>query len=148
MKKELFTLTRFQVLTAALTDGPRQRLSDDYVYAWYGLVYPICDQAADWHQPYPDEFKVTKDMIEEFTKLLDDSWSANDVPTFYKLEHIYRARGGSTQWGRSELLRACRYLKLNRSFDDQFWTKLLADRPSEAHGIELPFDRDKDLFFH
>ena len=88
MRKEIFTLTRVQILAAALTEGPWRRLNDAYVYAWYDLVYPIGHEAADWHQPYPDEFNVTKGMMEEFTKLLDDRWQADDVPTFYKLEDL------------------------------------------------------------
>lgn len=146
----LFTMMRFQILAGALTPGVRERLSDPYVYAWDDLVYPIQHEGAAWHQPFSHLFSVSRGMMEELTRYLDDRWLERRVPTFYQMEQHYSVRDGTGPWDRSKQLHACRYMHLCNLFDEDFWSNLLTagQHPAEARIIVHAYNRSEDLYFH
>lgn len=39
------------------------RIDDAYVYAWDSDLYPIFHEGAPWHQPFEEDFRVTKEMM-------------------------------------------------------------------------------------
>lgn len=52
-EKQLFQLTRFNLLTAAMAAGAvGASLTDAYVYAWDVGVYPLFDNGAHAHEPF------------------------------------------------------------------------------------------------
>lgn len=143
--KQLYELTRFQVLTMSLTPGPGDRLSDGYVFAWDRGVYPWNDEGTDLHVPFEPYFRVSKEMGHELSQYLDEKWLSKEVPTFYELETYYGVRLGRTLWTRGALLVSCRYMFLNELFDKPFWKKLLTptQHPTEASVITRKFDREE-----
>lgn len=142
--EQLFQLARFNVLAAAKTKGFDQALSPAYIYAWEEGVYPIFQQMGGLHKPFASHFRVTEQMMDELSKFLDDRWLAKEVPSFYQLEDHYKVRSGRTAWDRVSLLIACRYMFLDRAFDEDFWKSLLreSDHPTEAKSIIRKFSVD------
>ena len=149
--KRLFQLARFNVLVAAKTADPDEELLPDaYVYAWANDVYPLFHESAHLHEPFAAQFRVTKEMVEELSKYLDDRWLAKDVPSFYQLEDHYDVRSGTTAWDRHSLLVTCRYMFLNNMmFDKAFWDTLLkgSNHPTEAKLITRKFNVKDDVYF-
>ncbi|WP_374380103.1 hypothetical protein [Dongia sp.] len=149
--RQVFLAAKLQLMAAGLTPGPRERISDAYLYAWDEEVYPLFHDAADWHKPFDTSFRVTREMLSELTSYLDDLWiKGKKIPSFYDLEGHYGVRHGQTEWDRHALISALRYTWLSHSFDEAFWKAILApmDHPSEAACITSPFDRDEDVFFN
>ncbi len=72
--EKLFMLMRFNVLSFALTETGRHKISNAYLQAWEDSVYPSMHFAAHWHDGYDTDFDVTKEMMEEISKYLDDLW--------------------------------------------------------------------------
>lgn len=147
--EQLFHIARFNLLVAAKTSGTGEGLfSKAYVYAWASGVYPLFHDFAHLHEPFAAQFGVTKDMIHELSKYLDDRWDAKDVPSFYQLEAYYNVRSGRTAWDRSKLISSCRYMFLHELFDKPFWDALLkgSDHPSEAKVITREFDAAEDVY--
>lgn len=145
---QLFQMARFSVLSTAKLSSQDPVLSDDYVYAWDHGVFPMFHEGARLHLPFAAQFAVTKTMLDELSKYLDDRRQAREVPTFYQLEDYYNVRSGRSEWDRSKLISACRYMFLNDLFDKPFWTGLLksSDHPTEAKSIVRPFDRNAMYF--
>jgi hypothetical protein len=141
MSNALFQMMRFQVLTFALTEAGKKKLDDAYVSAWDDGVYPLLhDNGADWHKPFVDSFRVTKDMIESLVDDLDARWRDKKVPSYYELEAELCHTG--SKWERATLIDACTYLCLHKGFcDDYFRSTLTEDRPAEASMMAGPFDR-------
>ncbi|HVJ33167.1 MAG TPA: ribbon-helix-helix domain-containing protein [Terriglobia bacterium] len=149
--RQVFLATKFQIMTAALTPGPRQRIADAYLYAWDAEVYPLFDDGAEWHKPFETSFSVSKEMVSELSKYLDELWiNGKDIPSFYDLEDHYGVRHGRTEWDRHGLLVALRYMWLKRLFDEPFWNAILKpmEHPSEASSITSQFNRDEDIYFN
>jgi antitoxin MazE len=138
-----FAAAKLQITIAALTPGVRDKISDSYVYAWDAGVYPTLHDSVDWHKPFKASFSVTSEMMEDLTELLDEGWRRKKVPSFYQLEDHYDLRRGLSDWDRSALMHACRYMYLGDLFDKDFWKGVLkrTEHPIEAGSIIRPFDR-------
>jgi hypothetical protein len=148
--EQLYRTAQFNVLCAALTKGPGERLDDAYVYAWSAGVYPLFHSDSGLHKPFGDQFLVPSDKLDELSKYYDNCWREGKVPSFYKVETYYQVRAGYGFWNRSNLISASRYMFLNDMFDAAFWGALLkgSDHPTEAKSIKRPFDRQKDIYFN
>jgi hypothetical protein len=148
MDQKLFAIMRFQILTTALSSELGERLTDAYVYAWDARVYPLFNHGPDWHGPFADCFEVSKAMLDELSKYLDEAWRDGKVPSFYQLEERYRIREGGGEWDRGKLIHACRYMRLQGLFDDAFWKRILepTNHPTEASMITDKFSRSDDLY--
>ena len=146
MSAALFEIARFQLVVAALTPGPSERLEDAYVYAWDVGVFPLFDDWGRLHLPFAEHFLVDEPMMRELMTFLDQRWSEGHVPSFYELETHYDVRGNS-KWDRSGLIHALRYAFLSGRFDEGFYATLRkrGDHPAEAAGIADPFDRSSEL---
>lgn len=144
---QLFQMARFNLLLAARAGQP---LSNAYIYAWDSGVYPLFHDGAHLHQPFASHFPVTKDMVHELAKYLDDRDLANEVPSFYELEDYYDVRSSRTIWDRMSLITACRYMFLDHKFDEKFWGTLLrgSDHPAEAKSINSDFNAERDIFLN
>ncbi len=145
MNEALFQIMRFQVLAAALQSGSSQKLHDSYVFAWDACVYPLFNDAADFHKPFADQFTIPKAMIEELFKKLDAMWAEKNVPTYNELEHSLR----DTKWDRHNLILGLRYLWLHDRFDSGFWRTLMKrdEYPHEAREINTKYVRAMDVYF-
>ena len=131
---------RFNILSTAVNGGEDWPIRPAYVYAWWSGVYPLFDEAAQWHNPFPGQFKVSKGEVDELTTLLDDAWTAKKPISFYEVETALGIQGSarsSSNWQRWKLINACRYIFLCSSFDNDFWMALLknGECPSEALGL-------------
>lgn len=149
--RQVFLAMKFQIMTAALTPGPRERIVDAYLFAWDEEVYPLFHEAADWHKPFETSFRVTKEMLSELSKFLDDLWiNGKKIPSFYELKKHYGVSYGHSDWDRHDLIVALRYMRLSRGFDESFWNAILEpmQHPSEAASIGRPFNRDEDIYFN
>jgi hypothetical protein len=149
--RQVFLSTKFQIMTAALTPGPRERIADAYLYAWDEEVYPLFHDGSEWHKPFESSFRISKEMVSELSTYLDDLWiNRRKIPSFYDLEDHYGVRSGRTEWDRHGLLVALRYMRLSRGFDEDFWNAILEPmkHPSEASSIGRPFNRDEDIYFN
>jgi hypothetical protein len=144
MSDALFQMMRFQVLAAALQSGSAQKLHDSYVFAWDACVYPLFNDAADFHKPFADSFGITKAQMEELFKDLDNRWAEKRVPTFNELEHDLRGK-----WDRRNLILALRYMWLHDRFDDRFWKQVMKrdEYPHEARDLQAKYVRAMDVYF-
>lgn len=148
MADATFTLMRFNLLTAALNPNTARKLSDAYVYAWSEGVYPVSDGMAEWHEPFADQFRVTREMGLDLLKFLDERWREKQPISFYTLENHYEVSSGYGSWDRGALIHLCRYFRLCRLFDDAFFMALTknGESPIEAASITDPWNREADLF--
>jgi len=147
----LFQLMRFNILSSGFSDIKNAPFSPAYIYAWESRVYPAFNESADWHKSFPDKFKVTENEVSELGKLLDDKWLAKTPITFYELEDHYGVSGSihsTSNWDRVKLLITCRYMYLDNSFDDSFWSSLVENGkcPIEAFSICRPM-KESDIYF-
>lgn len=139
----LFQLMRFNILSAAKNAGDAWPMHPAYVYAWQSSVFPLFDEAAQFHTPFSEQFAVSMDEVDELSKLLDEAWAAKKSISFYEVENAFGVRGSaqsSTNWQRWKLIRACRYMSLHDMFDKDFWAALLENGkcPSEALSLARP----------
>lgn len=147
--RALYEMARFQVLSAAMTEGPGDHLHDAYVFAWETGIYPYFDDVISLHKPFEAEFAVGSQQMRDLFTMLDEHWLARTVPTFWELEDRFNVRDGGGPWERGTLIYALRYARLSRRFDDAFFAALLKPQqhPTEASLIDGPFDRNSDLGF-
>lgn len=145
MNEQLFQIMRFQVLAAALQSGAREKLHNSYVFAWDASIYPLFNDAADYHKPFADQFAIPKPMIEELFKKLDGIWAEQKQVTFFQIEEMYR----NTKWDRYNLILGLRYMWLHEQFEHSFWHKIMEPKqhPNEAREITLRYERTMDVFF-
>ncbi|MEI6848349.1 MAG: hypothetical protein WCK32_10100 [Chlorobiaceae bacterium] len=134
---------RFNILSTAINGGENWPLPSAYVYAWESGVYPLFHEHANWHLPFEDQFRISKADVEELSKYIDECWLKKKVVTFYELEQKYDVQGiygSSSNWERSTLIYACRYMYLADLFDKPFWNSLLqnGECPSEALDVARP----------
>ena len=148
MNDAMFELTRFQLLSAALTPGPAERIDDAYVYAWDIGVYPLFHEWARLHQPFSEQFAVAEAPFRDLMTFLDDRWSKSETQSFYELERHYDTRGAGI-WDRSALIHALRYTRLAGRFDAGFFAALCrpGDHPVEASVILESYERANELGF-
>ena len=157
MSTKAFQAMRFNILVAALSPATRDKIPDDYAFAWDHAVYPIYTQN-EIVEAFEDDFKVSKDMMGELLKKLDQHWDHGNGPgiTFYELEDHFKVSMGltdwdATDWDRPKLIFAMTYLYLHyresRIFDQELFDSIVRDSgaPTEANGYMMPFNRDKDI---
>ncbi|ADC63443.1 hypothetical protein [Allochromatium vinosum] len=149
--ESLFQLMRFNILNSGRSDLDNSPFTSAYIYAWESGVFPAFNEAADWHKPFSEQFDVTEEEVLALGKLLDEKWLAKTPITFYELEAHCGVRGStysSVSWNRAKLVVTCRYMYLNRMFDDSFWSALVknGECPSEAHSICMPL-KQSDIYF-
>lgn len=136
----LFQLMRFNILSTAVNANGDWPILPAYAYAWWSGVYPDCHEGAKWHQPFPEQFSVSREEVGQLIVLLDDAFMAKKPLSFYDVETtlgIHGAARSSSNWERWKLVATCRYLFLSGSFSTEFWAALLKNEecPSEALGI-------------
>lgn len=146
----LFNIQKFQVLSLYVSDSQRN-VTDAYAYAWDAGVYPIASDAAAWHKPFGECFEVGEEQMSELATFLDERWTSKSPISFYELEDHYGISGSArpgADWERGTLVAACRYLKLEGWFDDEFWAGVVghSDCPSESHCVRREF-RPSDIYF-
>ena len=151
MQDKLFQIARFNLLAAALTEGPGSRISDAMVYAWDREIYPIY-HSSELADSFEDEFAVDKDNFNDLLKYLDEKWDlGRGKPlSFYQMEDDWGVRRGGCFWDRYKLIHCLRYIYLSdQSFDSKFFNNFIADAgaPSEANYFMTKFDRHSDIFF-
>lgn len=136
-------LARFQVLSAAVTPGPAERLDDAYVFAWQAGIYPIF-HSDGLHTAFEAEFEVREGVLSALLQKLDDTWLSGSVPNFYKIEQDYGGRHGAPL-SRESLIDALRYAYLSNRFGPDFFAAVLApgSYPIEASSITTAFDRSQ-----
>lgn len=153
----LFIQQRLQIMHLGTH---HKEFTDSYLYAWYNGVYPINEDSDGSvlkrpHEVYEEFFRVSKLKVDMLSEYLSTKCDENGVPTFYELEDEFGVSSSSTgqyggyEWSRSDLLKVCRYLYLDGSFDTSFWQTLITpfQHPSEAASICRPFDREADIYF-
>lgn len=143
-----FELVRAQILSAGLLPEPTSLVSDAYLYAWQYKIYPFFSDEGP-HKVFNREFDISEIEMDNLTQYLDDLWLADKTPTFYEVEDHYNPLTNSaSNWTRTKLLLACRYLYLFGSFDDAFWKTILTPmrHPTEASSITRAFDRRRDVW--
>ena len=143
----LFQVQRFNILSSARSGFANSGLTPAYVYAWDAGIYPAFHDTAEWHAPFKPQFTASKEQVLELGKYLDEKWLAKEAVTFYELESRYDIRGSSPAWDRGTLIDACRYMYLNKMFDENFWDTLInpGDCPTEAKTISYTYE-EKDLY--
>lgn len=153
MSTEAFQTMRFNILVAALSPATRDKIPDDYAFAWDRAVYPTYTHN-EIVEAFEDDFKVSKDMMSELLKKLDEHWDHGNGPgiTFYELEDHFEVRMGATEWDRSKLINAMTYLYLHHResgiFDQALFDAVVRDSgaPTEANGYMRPFNRDEEIY--
>jgi hypothetical protein len=137
----LYQLSRFGVLSAALTPGPAERLDDALVFAWDEGVFPLFHESP-LAAAVESEFDIGRENLRGFMKAIDERWQERERPNFYTVEQDYNWREGDF-WTRRRMIAAFRYARLSRRFDNGLYEGLVApgEHPIEATEIMDPFDR-------
>ncbi len=146
MSDGLFELARFNVVCAALTPGPAERLDDAYVYAWSRGIFPLFHEGWDLHKPFAARFGIDAAHVTDLMGFLDVGWSTGAPPTLGDLERRYDARAGGV-WSRDRLLDALRYAFLAGRFDEPFFDAIChpGGRSREVGAVFLRLDRPNEL---
>lgn len=144
VERMLFLNQKFNILQMKIN---HDLIMDAYAFAWHEGVYPAFNDDAEWHLPYEQFFDVSAEMLGELAKQLDDAWLPKSIPTFYELEERYITEGSN--WTRSLLISACKYMRLAGLFDADLWKIVCKESkcPTEAHTIIRPF-RKGDIYFN
>ena len=139
--KMLFNLQKFKVLELFTNQNAQKIFSHSYAFAWDAGVYPIGHNGCDWHVPFEETFKVSKERMEELGEFLEKLEQAGKTITFYDLEDHYNVRGGG-DWERMELVYACRYMNLCNWFGQDFWQGMVghSNCPTESKQITRDFE--------
>lgn len=153
MNSKDFQMMRFNILVAALNPATREKIPDDYAFAWDRAVYPIYTEN-EIVEAFEGDFKVSKDMMGDLLEKLDQHWDYGKGPgiTFYELEDHFEVRKGATKWDRSKLIRAMKYLYLRHRetgvFDQDLFDSIVRGKgaPAEANGYMRPFNREEGLY--
>ena len=153
MSTKAFQAMRFSILVAALSPATRDKIPDDYAFAWDHAVYPTCTHN-EIVEAFEDDFEVSKDMMSELCKKLEEHWDHGNGPgiTFYELEYHFEINEGQTEWDRLKLINAIRYLYLHSResgiFDQDLFESIVrgSTAPVEANSYMRPFDRDEDIY--
>ena len=148
-RDRLYQIARFNLLVAA-KNGACASIDDSYIYAWENNVYPAFHDHPDLHKPFAQSFRTSALQVEEIGRRIDELWLAGKpIPSFYQLENLYDLRSERSEWDRSKLIRTCRYMFLNKMFDDAVWGAILSrsDHPVEASSIIDDFNRQEDVWF-
>ncbi|EGQ9150454.1 MULTISPECIES: hypothetical protein [Vibrio] len=148
----LFIQQRLQIMNLGVHHN---EFSDSYLHAWESGTYPLLQDTDGSvirmpHEPYAEFFKTPKDKVQRLFDRLCTAWDAKEELTFYALEDELGVRGGyGSEWDRVDLIKICRYLYLERSFDEEFWKTLITpmEHPSEASSILREFNRERDIYF-
>ena len=118
---------------------------DAYAYAWANGVHPAL-HASDYstadriHEFFSEHFLISKEFVDEVLIYMDDLSLKGKPPTFYELEESF---GGRCE--RTSLVKICRYIYLNNTFDKSTFDALLEEgkHPSEAANIASRFTIDE-----
>jgi len=145
--KALYSLQKYMILNTKLNPQTTYLLPDSYAYAWYVNLYPFLDDG-DWHANLKDYFEIKEPKINIVWDYLSSEWQSKIFHTFYELEKHFGVELNRSEISRADLIRILRYAYLLKSFDDDFWRKLLEpmQHPSEASIITMDFDVSQ-LFF-
>jgi len=129
--RALVDIQRTQVVLAKLAKQTEGLVPSSYAYALDKRLCPVFD-TEDGH-PFDEGYDIKREFANSVLKYCDQKWLAGEAPSFYDLEdHFGRQR--------VELIHILRYAHLSRRFDDAFFKAVLANCPSEAHGLAEPFD--------
>tara|TARA_R110002033_G_scaffold17587_1_gene47653 strand:+ start:1106 stop:1597 length:492 start_codon:yes stop_codon:yes gene_type:complete len=153
----LFIQQRLQILHLGVH---HKKFTDSYLYAWYNGVYPINEDSDGSvlkrpHEVYEEFFRVSKSKVDTLCEYLYKMFDNGKVHTFYELEDEFGVSSSTNgmhlnhEWSRGDLLEICRYLHLEDSFDETFWSSLLTpgQHPTEARSIIRSFNREADIYF-
>lgn len=130
-----YQLMRFNILNSKSSNS---NITEAYQYAWDHGIFPAFDEEIEYHQPFAQQFRVSKNEVLELGAFLDEKWLAESPITFYELEDHYGVKYSThTMWDRVKLLNVCRYMYLKHMFDDVFWANLIKNGncPGEAESI-------------
>lgn len=129
--RALVEIQRTQVVLAKLADATASFVPDAYAYAIDKRLCPVFDTESG--HSFDDGYEIKREFVDSVLKYCDQKWQAKEALSFYDLErHFDHARG--------ELIHVLRYTYLSHKFDDAFFNGLLANCPTEAHGLNDPFD--------
>lgn len=147
IEQMLYNIQKFQILELFTNNFATRNVSQAYAFAWDKDLYPIGHHGGDWHAAHENSFEIRKERMEELGDFLDGIEREGKTISFYKLEDHYGVIHGS-DWERMELVFACRYLRLNGWFSEEFWKGMVghSDCPSESHSILRDFGAE-DVYF-
>ena len=129
--RALVDIQRTQILLAKLAKPTADLVPNSYAYALDKRLCPVFD-TEDGH-PFDEGYEIKRGFANSVLTYFDQKWLAGEALSFYDLEaHFGRER--------VELIHILRYAHLSRRFDDAFFSAILANCPSEAHGLNDPFD--------
>lgn len=135
LQKAMFHQQRLQILHLAVH---YEEFNLDYAYAWSEGIYPVTYDTDDSvldrpHELYEDCFLLGKEMANKVFNYLCDKWHGAGFPSFDELDQEFPTIETYT------LIKFCRFLYMNSTFDDVAWSKLLnpAKSPGHANSIKV-----------
>lgn len=142
--KEEFEQLRLSILTQGKNTND---FTDAYLQAWDGRTFPFLhlDEAAEFGHPidrYNKYFDLTVEQMMKIVHYLNTACVNKTYPFFWNFERDF---GGQydEDYGRGNLVYACRYLYLSDCFNSTLWNTLGENErhPCEAKYIYQPFSR-------
>jgi hypothetical protein len=146
MRTKLFHLARFQVLSAALTNGTSQLIDEAYVFAWLNWVFPYGNwTGVGLHFQFEEEFAVRSSQMEFWSASLDRFVHDDAVPTYIELREAL----GISQNVQDErnFIDGLRYMFLGGRREEHIFRRLGTPGgfSREEERITQPFSRWKDV---
>jgi hypothetical protein len=137
-----YEIIKLLVITLAANDPTGKVVSNAYLFAWKHSIYPIAQLHGGPENALAKQFSATRPMMEQLARYLDRCNSTGKVVNFYELEEAFRIHEADSDWSRSLLIEAVRYLFNSDSFTAEFWESLMGthQHPLEASGIRIPID--------
>lgn len=150
MSKELLIATyetkRMLVLTS-FVNSPRLILPA-LAYAYEKRLAPILHEEIAREKygldPFDEIYPVKAEFMHRLLKDVDEKWLAKDFASlaFNEIED----RFGGYKVNRLEIAHTLRYAFLSGSFEDDVWTAIKKNAPSEAYSINRKFEPE-DISF-
>lgn len=127
----LVEIYRSQVVLAKKSGETKNLILDSYAFAINRRLCPVFH--TDESFALDAGFRIKRKIAEEVIKYCDDKWTAGEPLSFYNLEDHF---GRDARWA---LISILRYAALEQRFDKKFFSGLAANCPTEAHGLDDPF---------
>lgn len=129
LHKGMFHQQRLQILHLA---AHFDEFNLDYAYAWSEGIYPVTYDTDDSvldrpHELYSNCFLLNKDDANRVFNYLCDKWDSKSSSVFDELARDF------SQISEHTLIKFCRFLYMNGTFDDDFWNDLI--KPGFCPGI-------------
>lgn len=134
--KALYFIRKRQLIQAIEENKSKSNYYEGFLYAIKNDIYPIFmheNEDTCWNEVdlYDDCYSINKELIKSVLTKVDDFYCKKDYKSFYEWEDFIK------EASRYELIKIFKYCKLEKKFNNDFWSTLIdhKNNPDEAEII-------------